>query len=183
MTAVDALALPLANSVLECLLVELMAAGAPVCRGYVAHATAVGPPMDGATCSCDIDTPAGTVTGQGEAWVKVTAITPAVATPAARSRSVSGRTVSPGCRGNRFTIGMALGVYRCASTAGEEVPSATSRSADAARTLADAAVMRSVLRCPALANVPLAAGAWSPIGPSGDGIGGAMTFTVEVSEC
>lgn len=167
----DTFAIAYADELLACLCSLLDdTVGGPVCRCSLRHG--VPPPTADFCCDCG--------TGEGEAWVMVSAIYPSTRFP--------DEELSVGnCVRNEWAVELTLGVYRCVRVGdGQSPPTAEELRADTEKIMDDAAAMRCAITCclpdnPLLDGSDILPGRWSPIESSGGCGGGTMIVTLRAS--
>lgn len=148
----------------------LIAAGAAVCRMYIA-------PGESATwdvcCECDVD-------HEGQAWVAVQRYYPVRAFPAPDGPLR--------CRPEAYAADLAVGVLRCASTVDEggDPPSGQTLTLEAAKVSRDRTLLHDAVLCQWPADLlpgGLQLRGWRPLGPQGGCVGGLLEISVAVDAC
>lgn len=166
--AIDRFAVAMAEDLLACLCEQLAATvGGEVCRCCLSP----GPAPADFCCDCG--------QGHGQAWVRVVRIFPASTNFPAQAASIQQ------CALNSVGVELEMGAWRCAHLPDDQgnPPTCAQVTTDTEVLLDDAAAMRAAVRCCFAPGRDYVPGEWTPRGPSGGCMGGAMTVTVQAYDC
>lgn len=164
------LVLPRAESLLSCVDEALRDYDAPTCRSFLAPG---GPPAWDVCCDCG--------TGDGQLWVQVAEAFPTDDFPS----PVAGANR---CPPSGFGARLVVGILRCAAVVDDQgrAPSSERLTADALKVQRDRAIVYEALRCCYLVDADPGTyqiGSWTPLGPQGGCVGGAVNVTVAAPAC
>lgn len=172
MACTDVLVVPLLREIRTCVVEQFALCGRLPCRFPITWGVNV-PPADACDCTCG-------VSGQGQAWVRWVATT-----PARLGGGTGGGANAAGCAGGTFDVTLEVGVYRCWPEPDEAGPLDESEEEHAALgMLVDAAAIRRGLACcPYLEERSWQMVKESPVAHSGGCTGVSAQLTVTGSDC